>query len=320
MVDDRCDNLANWTEIELDVNCTFTVEAAWQGRSDVIKVFDNNAAGQIVEDQDFASGQTNGTIYLYFGLSDATDNVQIWFGSDEQDYRIGGIRSGTDDYFYYDGGWHKILDVADNTWYDCEIRFECGAGGHDGLAADTYNIYIDDVEYGAYDFRLGVDEIDYIRVRTNDGGLVDSGYIDSLYYSWDSVPPAITDVNTDEIIKYDQTGVIITGTTFETEGANSRVRINSQADGLGTDEIQTDTSWADTSIEFNVNKGALSYGTNYIFVRNDTSDENAAGFEITIQTPTIPQAFIREKPDKRVERNVRILRNKGGGFRRNVYT
>ena len=41
------------------------------------------------------------------------------------------------------------------------------------------------MEYGAYDFRLGVDEIDYIRVRTNDGGLVDSGYIDSLYYSWD---------------------------------------------------------------------------------------------------------------------------------------
>jgi len=94
--------------------------------------------------------------------------------------------------------------------------------------------------------------------------------------------PAITDVDTDEDIHDQQTGVTITGTTFETDGANSRVRINSASGGGGTDSVQTDTSWADTSIQFTVVKGSLSYGTNYVFVRNQSLQENAVGFQINL--------------------------------------
>ncbi len=94
--------------------------------------------------------------------------------------------------------------------------------------------------------------------------------------------PTITDVDTDEDIYEGQIGTVITGTAFETDGANSRVRINSASGGGGTDQTQTDTSWADTSIQFTVSKGSLSYGANYLFVRNQSLEENATGFTINL--------------------------------------
>jgi len=109
--------------------------------------------------------------------------------------------------------------------------------------------------------------------------------------------PTIIDIDTDEDIHDEQTGVVITGSGFETESANSRVRINSQSDGLGTDSVQTDTSWAKTSIDFTVVKGSLSYGTNYLFVRNKWLLENAVGFTINLydylNITGIDKAFIR---------------------------
>lgn len=97
-----------------------------------------------------------------------------------------------------------------------------------------------------------------------------------------TVIPAITNCG-DEDHYIGETGVTITGTGFQTDGASSRVRIDSSAAGTGTSQTQTDTSWSDTSINFTVSLGSLSYGTNYLFVRNHTdTEENATGYSINL--------------------------------------
>lgn len=97
--------------------------------------------------------------------------------------------------------------------------------------------------------------------------------------------PTITDVGTDEDIYIGETGITITGTTFQTDGTNSRVRIDSSVAGTGTSQTQVDTSWTDTSIKFTASLGSLSYGTNYVFVRNQALQENATGFSINLYAP-----------------------------------
>lgn len=95
--------------------------------------------------------------------------------------------------------------------------------------------------------------------------------------------PAITDVETDEDVYVGQTSVTITGTGFEADGASSRVRLDSSSAGTGTSQTQTDTSWGTTSIDFTVSLGSLSYGTNYLFVRNNTTvEENATGYAVNL--------------------------------------
>lgn len=96
--------------------------------------------------------------------------------------------------------------------------------------------------------------------------------------------PEITNVD-DEDFYVGETGVTITGSNFEADGANSRVRIDSASNGTGTSQTQVDTSWATGSIDFTVSLGSLSYGQNYLFVRNQSLNENAAGYLINLYAP-----------------------------------
>ncbi|MCU7917074.1 MAG: hypothetical protein KZQ95_01795 [Candidatus Thiodiazotropha sp. (ex Epidulcina cf. delphinae)] len=96
--------------------------------------------------------------------------------------------------------------------------------------------------------------------------------------------PTITDVDTDETVALGQTGVVITGTNFEAVQGTGGVRLNTQSDGLGVDLLCTETAWSDTSITVTVPVG-LPPGSAYVFVQNDTGDENATGFAITLTVP-----------------------------------
>ncbi|MBV2138576.1 MAG: DUF4082 domain-containing protein [Candidatus Thiodiazotropha sp. (ex Ctena orbiculata)] len=96
--------------------------------------------------------------------------------------------------------------------------------------------------------------------------------------------PTITDVDTDEVVALGQTGVVITGTNFEASQGTGGVRINLQSDGLGADLPCTETLWADTSITVTVPVG-LPPGPAYVFVQNDSGQENAVGFAVTLTAP-----------------------------------
>lgn len=99
-----------------------------------------------------------------------------------------------------------------------------------------------------------------------------------------ATPPAITDVDTDELVQQGQTNVTITGTDFgATQGGGSVTFSPSDNISDGGAVTQTVTSWADTAIDVTANfPGTVGIGaTAYVFVTNDNSDSNATGFQIT---------------------------------------
>ncbi len=94
--------------------------------------------------------------------------------------------------------------------------------------------------------------------------------------------PAITDVDTDESIVENQTNVVLTGTDFESPQGTGTLELGSQSTYGGTLVAQSIDTWSDTSIQFDVNRGALSLGTVYAFVTNDSGNRNDPGFAVTL--------------------------------------
>ena len=126
----------------------------------------------------------------------------------------------------------------------------------------------------SFQIRYGI-ETDYTETKRG-------WFIDDVRVTGDPESPDITNIDSDNDVYVGQTSTNITGTNFEVDGTNSRVRINSNSAGNGTDQVQTDSNWTDTTIDIVISKGSLSYGTNYLFIRNNSSDENATGHSINL--------------------------------------
>jgi len=95
--------------------------------------------------------------------------------------------------------------------------------------------------------------------------------------------PTISDIETDEEFDNLDTGITITGTTFEASQGTGKVELGDDPDyGTATKVEQTVTSWADTSIDFTVDLSTLTPGALWIFVTNDSDDLNDPGFAVTV--------------------------------------
>ena len=98
--------------------------------------------------------------------------------------------------------------------------------------------------------------------------------------------PIVSTISGDGVFRDGETGAVITGSQFETEGAGSLVEIGSHSTyAASTTKIaQTHQLWADGSITFTVNLGTLTPGAAvYVYVTNHTSDTvNASGRLVTL--------------------------------------
>lgn len=93
--------------------------------------------------------------------------------------------------------------------------------------------------------------------------------------------PTITSVTPSEFDDQ-QTGIVIVGTNFEAVQGAGVVEISDNAVyAAGTKVTQTITSWSDTSITFTAVLGALTPGTRYVWITNNSTDRNVAGFVVT---------------------------------------
>ncbi|MFC2061570.1 DUF2341 domain-containing protein [Elusimicrobiota bacterium] len=138
---------------------------------------------------------------------------------------------------------------------------------------------------------LAVNPADAHADITSDSNEAGFWYYNYLVYV---LYPTIDSMN-DTMLEDGQTGVQINGAGFEADdefGNNAnRVFLGTAATWgqCGTLVEQTDTAWLGTQIAFTVSKGALSYGTNYVYVRNDDSQVNTNGYQIKIINVHPPQ-------------------------------
>ena len=110
----------------------------------------------------------------------------------------------------------------------------------------------------------------------------DAGVAFTIAFRSGVVGPTITDVETDEDFDDKDTGVTITGTTFEATKGTGKVELADSATYASANKIeQTTTSWGATAIDFTADLGTQSPGTKYIFVTNDSA-QRSDGFAVTV--------------------------------------
>lgn len=134
------------------------------------------------------SNAPSGTVEAWIRTTDVTKRSRVFFLSDN-------LSSTSLIYFdsskirIHNGGFIDCLDPAvNNTTYHLRITFECGAGGHDGLAADTFNVYIDGIKTNSdIAFSNAVDNVNRLDCRAGDGANTGyQTYVDAIGYSWDT--------------------------------------------------------------------------------------------------------------------------------------
>jgi hypothetical protein len=162
--------------------CTTLVVATIDGHNKVLDCHDQNLGN--VCDILFSplTDMANGTIEFWWRTDDNTKTSQVYlYDGATQCIRLL-ILAGT---FQYDNGSVQDTTIvpANDTWYRHTIQFECAAGAHEGLAADTFNWLIDSgVTYNGQDlgFKNGGDDIDSVRIFTDGTSQNFHAYFDSF--------------------------------------------------------------------------------------------------------------------------------------------
>jgi hypothetical protein len=176
------------TDPGTDANCHVKLVPSFDEHKKVLEGYDNNAGGNFTWRANFASPQTTGMFEFWVKVSDATFGTSI---SIQDSANATAIQLLIDAEFlqYRDSGavWNNIVAISDNTWYHIRIAFRCnGASAYLGLSEDNFFIWVNNVQYGEYEFRLSKNDCDWIDVYSYNA---DSGYyawFDAFSYSWTS--------------------------------------------------------------------------------------------------------------------------------------
>ena len=168
--------LGAWTEVVRD-DCTISIVKETGGRKNMMELDDQSGANSCQTELNFGDrslGSIEFTIrstdvtkrfrfcYLYeTSFAGGNDAFILYIDADEMRYNAG----------------VKIMDVADNTNYDCRVDWDC--------ATDLFSMWVDGVKVLTdAAFNTPQDNITLIEILTDNS---DSGYqcyIDALWLSW----------------------------------------------------------------------------------------------------------------------------------------
>lgn len=159
--------------------------SSYDNHNEVLEVEGNGVSWQKIV-SDF-TGQTNGTTEFWIQLDVANHYTRLLLRqttpSVENAINIYWETDG--DLYYNDGTPHIICSYSADTWYHIRIDFECGANSYKGLSPDTFYIYVNGKQYGAYSFSTVVSTISRFHLDTNTGS-TNLRYLDAIGYSWDN--------------------------------------------------------------------------------------------------------------------------------------
>ncbi|MFX1408991.1 MAG: hypothetical protein ACFFA6_01455 [Promethearchaeota archaeon] len=166
--------------------CYGEIIASIGDHNKLLKVYDGNLAGVYSLYNNLKSIQESGSIEYWIYTPDAAyvNALQL---HDSTETRVF-IRISHDNFQYRlpSMAFYNICIALDNTWYHVRVDFECGNGGYMGLAADTFYIWINNTQYGPYDFTLNSVAIERVRLASNYDQSGATAYYDAIGYSWDS--------------------------------------------------------------------------------------------------------------------------------------
>lgn len=168
---------------------------------------DDIGSNYVYARRDFTNTQVNGTIEFYYLTTDTTKTTQIRFK--------GGFDTAIDididnsKFRYFTGTFHDITDALSNTWYHLSINYECSTGGYDGLLQYDWNIKIDGIEYGDYNFFQNADYIDEFYVGSLNPESNYQIYIDAVGFYPNDVNYVIGDNLIEQLSLLDTNSVVL---------------------------------------------------------------------------------------------------------------
>ena len=127
---------------------------------------------------------------------------------------------------------------------------------------------------------------------------VESGHfsvlkLEGLYKNYTyTFPLGVSDVDGDEIVANIQANVIVTGSTFGAAQGTGKVELVENANYTGTIINQSIDSWSDTSVQFDVNAGALADTNAYLFVTSDTGAFASIAVQFGLPPETYTEAVL----------------------------
>ena len=171
-----------WTDEDLG-GATTGVLSSYANHNKVINMHDTSGSQEAGTATLFS--KTSGTIEFWWRTTSATNLASIRLLDDPSGYAVYMYVSANQWVVSDSGSPTSLRAAAVNTWYHIRLDFETESGGYEGLAADTFYVYIDGVRYGPYGFHAGAQtHMDKFKVATEDVFTGDV-YVDSVGFSWD---------------------------------------------------------------------------------------------------------------------------------------
>jgi len=174
---------AGWVVVEPGV-CTVNVIETIGGHRNILELYDGDA--NVVEaSRPLTTPQTSGVIEFWIRTDDVTQETYLALMDGGTGGVIGiNLRIETANLQEESAGWANFDIVANDVWYHIKVVFDCGTYGLEGLDADTYHIFVNNVYIGTYDFANVVADIDTIYLYSDAGDAIYSSYWDAFGFDW----------------------------------------------------------------------------------------------------------------------------------------
>ena len=149
----------------------------------VLEMYDNNSVQYVSIIKNFLTSVNFGSFEYFVQLNDTTKGLELILENGEN--VLFGLLIDSDKFQYYDGSWNDVELVAlDNTWYHIRIDFECTNGNYKSLSQYNWQIFINNIHYGNYNFANNEIESTTLQFKSGISALNYYLYIDSLGLTW----------------------------------------------------------------------------------------------------------------------------------------
>ena len=259
-------------------NCYVDIVNNFQGHNKVLRIYDQNTAGNAEATNQLDSLFANGTVEFWWLVPDATDNImcyQFYEGGTWPTVNFAGSVF-TDNGYFVDSQGTNILAYNVDQWYHFKIIFN--------TITDQYDLYIDNVLLADNcNFTNPVNNIGIINIK-GQWSTTGQGYFDAIGYSWDPNYNIGDNLNEGLLLSYENTtnldwkGYSLDGYANKTILGNVTIPIPN--DGLHTVQVFGNDSLG------TMHESDVRYFTT-----------NSIGPDITINNPISNQLYGTTPPD-----------------------
>lgn len=168
-----------------DYNCSIGFLEDFYDSGFILNFNDQNNNGSALVKIILNQTQESGDISFSIKNLDVSKKFHIEFLS--QDNNVGFlITIDSNSIFSYNGSiYQEILEIESDVWYSIKVKFECSNGNYSGLEKYTWNLFINNTDYGNFFYRNNITQINTLRFYSDLDDINLNFYLNSMNFSWD---------------------------------------------------------------------------------------------------------------------------------------